>query len=88
MEAETLVQLRPALAADAARLAQILIDSRRAFMPYAQSPRPDTEVRRWVCDTLIPGGGGLMRGFMHHSPDIVPVPGTPAAEVALASNSR
>ena len=57
MEAETLVQLRPALAADAARLAQILIDSRRAFMPYAQSPRPDTEVRRWVCDTLIPGGG-------------------------------
>jgi GNAT superfamily N-acetyltransferase len=49
--------LRQATAADAPRVAGLLIDTRAAFMPYAQSARRDDELRAWVTGCLIPAGG-------------------------------
>ncbi len=49
--------LRPATAADAARVATLLIDTRLAFMPYAPTARPDAELRQWVASQLLPSGG-------------------------------
>ena len=49
--------LRPATAADAPRVASLLIDTRSAFMPYAPSAHPDGEVREWVARYLVPSGG-------------------------------
>jgi GNAT superfamily N-acetyltransferase len=49
--------LRPATAADAPRVASLLIDTRAAFMPYAPSAHPDDEVRVWVASFLVPSGG-------------------------------
>ena len=49
--------LRPAIAADAPRVADLLIDTRSAFMPYAPSAHPDAELREWVANALIPSGG-------------------------------
>jgi GNAT superfamily N-acetyltransferase len=49
--------LRPATAADAPRIASLLIDTRSAFMPYAPSVHLDDEVREWVADHLVPTGG-------------------------------
>lgn len=49
--------LRPATAADAPAVAELLLASRRTFLPYAPlAHRPD-EVRRWVAHQLIPTGG-------------------------------
>lgn len=42
---------------DAPRVAQLLIDTRAKFMPYAPSAHPDDELRQWVAATLVPGGG-------------------------------
>jgi GNAT superfamily N-acetyltransferase len=49
--------LRPAVSADAARVADLLIDTRSAFMPYAPSAHSEREVREWVASHLIPSGG-------------------------------
>lgn len=49
--------LRQATAADAPRVARLLIDTRAAFMPYAPSRHPDDELRAWAADWLIPSGG-------------------------------
>jgi ribosomal protein S18 acetylase RimI-like enzyme len=49
--------LRPATAADAPRVAGLLIDTRSAFMPYAPSVHPDQELRAWVASHLVPSGG-------------------------------
>jgi len=51
------VTLRPATAADAPRVASLLIDTRAAFMPYAPSAHPDDELREWVASHLVPSGG-------------------------------
>lgn len=51
------VRLRPARAGDAPAVAQLLIDTRRQFMPYAPSPHPDDELRAWVAAELVPSGG-------------------------------
>jgi GNAT superfamily N-acetyltransferase len=51
------VTLRPATAADAPRVAGLLIDTRSAFMPYAPSAHPDEELRAWVAGSLVPSGG-------------------------------
>lgn len=51
------MSLRPALPPDAARVAQILVGARAAFMPYAPSPHPDDDVQRWVREELLPAGG-------------------------------
>jgi ribosomal protein S18 acetylase RimI-like enzyme len=49
--------LRPATAADAPRIASLLIDTRSAFMRYAPSAHPDEELREWVASHLVPSGG-------------------------------
>ena len=49
--------LRPATAADAHRVASLLIDTRSAFMPYAPSAHSEAEVREWVASHLLPSGG-------------------------------
>jgi len=49
--------LRPATAADAPRVASLLIDTRSEFMPYAPSAHPEEDVRSWVASHLIPAGG-------------------------------
>ena len=51
------VSLRPATAADALHVADILIVGRSTFMPYAPSAHIDSEVRQWVQERLLPTGG-------------------------------
>lgn len=49
------VTLRAASPADANRIADVLLASRKAFLAYAPSPYSDAEIRSWVCDVLLPG---------------------------------
>ena len=63
--------LRAAVPGDASRIADILIASRAAFLPYAPSPHSDDEVRAWVRDVLIrteeitvPTPGGQVFGVL------------------------
>ena len=49
--------VRAAKAEDARRVADLLIDTRAAFMPYAPSAHPEPEVREWVASHLVPTGG-------------------------------
>lgn len=42
---------------DAVAVADILIGVRLAFMPYAPSAHSEDEVRAWVREQLLPGGG-------------------------------
>jgi GNAT superfamily N-acetyltransferase len=49
--------LRPATPEDASHVAQILIDTRATFMPYAPSAHTEHELRAWVAGHLVPGGG-------------------------------
>ncbi|EPJ45927.1 MAG: hypothetical protein OFPI_35910 [Osedax symbiont Rs2] len=44
---------RTATSADAKNVAQILISSRKAFLPYAPSPHTDAEIRSWVETCLL-----------------------------------
>jgi len=48
---------RAAAAADAAAVAELLLASRRQFLPYAALAHADDELRCWVRDTLLPAGG-------------------------------
>jgi ribosomal protein S18 acetylase RimI-like enzyme len=48
--------LRPASASDASAVAELLLASRRAFLPYAPIAHSDADVYRWVREQLIPGG--------------------------------
>ena len=47
------VDLRAATSVDAARIAEILLASRKTFLRYAPSRHPDDEVRSWVRDELL-----------------------------------
>jgi GNAT superfamily N-acetyltransferase len=47
--------LREARAEDAARIADIYLASRAAFLPYARSPHSVASVRAWIRDILLPG---------------------------------
>jgi GNAT superfamily N-acetyltransferase len=49
--------LRGAVAEDADAVAQVLISSRTAFLPYAPLVHSESEVRQWVARTLVPSGG-------------------------------
>jgi GNAT superfamily N-acetyltransferase len=51
---------RAATAADAARVAEVYLASRKAFLPYAPLAHSDADVRRWVADVLIPAGGVIV----------------------------
>lgn len=52
--------IRTAVDRDADRIAQILIDVRSAFMPYALLAHSADEVRSWVAQSLIPAGGTVV----------------------------
>jgi len=52
--------LRSAVSADAAAIAQILIDVRSAFMPYAPLMHSAAEVHSWVAQILIPSGNTVI----------------------------
>jgi GNAT superfamily N-acetyltransferase len=49
--------LRPATIEDAPRIAEVLLSSRKAFLPYACSAHTDAEVHEWVREALVPSGG-------------------------------
>jgi hypothetical protein len=51
------VTVRPAAAQDAAIVAEVLCESRREALPYAPMAHAADEVRAWMADVLIPGGG-------------------------------
>ena len=49
--------LRKAVKSDAVAVAEVLISSRQAFIPYAPIAHGASEVRTWVENMLIPSGG-------------------------------
>ncbi len=49
-------RLRPAVPADAAAVADVLVESRRVFLPFAPSVHAPAEVRAWVAGQLVPTG--------------------------------
>lgn len=51
------VSLRPALLADAPAVAELLLLSRKTFLPYLRQVHSDADVQQWVAGTLIPSGG-------------------------------
>lgn len=46
--------LRSAIPEDSEAVATVLIDSRRAFLPFAPSAHPEPDVRQWVRSALLP----------------------------------
>jgi GNAT superfamily N-acetyltransferase len=48
--------LRPAHPEDSNAIATVLIESRRAFLPFAPFAHPEADVRRWVRETLVASG--------------------------------
>ena len=76
--------LRPAVPADAPRVADLLIDTRRAFMPYAPLAHPEPEVRQWVADRLLPAGGVMVAEIDGR---VVAVMALQAAEAADAAEA-
>jgi ribosomal protein S18 acetylase RimI-like enzyme len=51
------VILRSATGSDAEQVASVLLDSRRAFVAFAPMAHADDDVRAWIANLLIPGGG-------------------------------
>ena len=50
------VSFRPATAADAARVTEVYLASRKTFLPFAPLAHSDEDVARWVAEMLIPSG--------------------------------
>jgi GNAT superfamily N-acetyltransferase len=48
---------RPATEADAEQVASVYLASRKAFVAFAPLAHADGDVRAWVANLLIPGGG-------------------------------
>ena len=48
--------LRTAILEDKDAVAHVLMESRRAFLPYAPSPHTAAETLDWVAQHLIPDG--------------------------------
>lgn len=46
--------MRSAILEDSEAVATVLIESRRAFLPFAPSVHPEHAVRQWVRSTLLP----------------------------------
>ena len=49
--------LRAATLRDAGEVAGVMIESRRAFVAFAPMAHAEDDVRRWVRERLVPGGG-------------------------------
>ncbi len=56
MDLTTNAQVRRAQSADAAAVAEVLIESRRVFLPYVSCIHSPAQVREWVIDHLVPSG--------------------------------
>ena len=50
------ISLRPATANDATQVAEVLLSSRKAFLPYA-CLRTDDDIHGWVATVFVPAGG-------------------------------
>jgi GNAT superfamily N-acetyltransferase len=68
--------LRPAVAADAARVAEVYLASRAAHLSFTQMAHTPDEVRAWIAQVLLPAGGvrvaevdGLVQAFGAHAMD-------------------
>jgi GNAT superfamily N-acetyltransferase len=48
------IAIRPATGDDAASVADVLLASRAAFLPYAPSPHSEASIRGWVRQVLLP----------------------------------
>ena len=53
----TLITLHAASSLHADAIASTLINSRKAFLPYAPFAHSEAATRAWVRDILVPGGG-------------------------------
>lgn len=51
------MHLRAATAADATRVAEILLASRAVHLPFVRPAHTPDETRAWVGEVLVPGGG-------------------------------
>jgi GNAT superfamily N-acetyltransferase len=51
------VTLRDASVEDAACVADVLLASRKAFLPYACAAHTDAQIHQWVREALIPSSG-------------------------------
>jgi len=51
------VTFRPATDADAEQVASVLLASRKAFLTFAPLAHADDDVRGWMANVLVPGGG-------------------------------
>ena len=49
--------LRAAIAEDTLAVANVIVESRRAFLPFAPSPHALEDVQDWVAQHLMPTGG-------------------------------
>lgn len=59
--------LRAALSSDAEHVAEVLLASRAAYLPYAPSAHTDEEVRTWVREVLLPSEAvtvGVVNGLV------------------------
>ena len=70
------VLLRPATADDASTVAEVLLSSRKAFLPYA-CLRTDADIHSWVRSVLVPTGGVTL----------AVAAGSPAGVLATASDA-
>jgi GNAT superfamily N-acetyltransferase len=70
------VLLRPATAGDANAVADVLLSSRKAFLPYA-CLRADEDIHSWVRSVLVPTGGVTL----------AVAAGTPAGVLATARDA-
>lgn len=60
LSSQSSMEIKRATASDSARIAQLLIDVRKRFMPYAPSPHSDAQIRSWVAQFLVPSGGVVL----------------------------
>jgi GNAT superfamily N-acetyltransferase len=51
------VVVRPAVAADAGRVADVYLASRRTHLPFAPLAHTESEVRAWIAGPLLASGG-------------------------------
>jgi ribosomal protein S18 acetylase RimI-like enzyme len=51
------ITLRSAGSEDVLQVAEVILSSRRTFLPYAPLAHTDAEMRQWVRERLIPAGG-------------------------------
>lgn len=68
--------LRPAVDADAPRVAEVYLASRAAHLPFTQLAHTPDEVRAWIAQVLVPAGGvrvaeldGVVQAFGAHATD-------------------